>query len=727
MTTDQLASFIRQRSNSEAVDDILNPAPKDEKTRDRERKAKQRAQGREVYIPVPVDYELRLACLADPELLLTTCFPKVYFEPFTEDRKDMLRSIWRAASYGGDQAIAGPRGEGKTTIAMDGALALMLAGLSTFPVVIGKNQDSASDELKFLRERMLESDEFAALFPEIAIPMRAVGPHAANARLQTVGGVFIRMHLGQKHFAFPTITDEMLPHWPEHMRSVAKGQVIGAVGIEGKIRGFKFRSERPTLSIIDDIESPESVLNHETIQKFETIIEEDIGGMGSSSEQIARVYLCTTLNRQCNAFKYTDRTKKRSWNGRRYRKMLKPPSRMDLVEQYIDLYKNRKDDDPDAREAYRFWKDNQQELEKDAVVSNKHSYSKKIHEDGEPMELSAVHAYYNVVARRGPKAAATELDNDPPEDASAKGIGLTVQVVSSRLNGLAKRQLPANTVTLTAAIDLGKYYCHWAVVAWWQGAGGCVVDYGAKQVLGTDNTQDHYAAEPHIFDALLDWREQILQTNYTDASGIVRKVDLCFVDSGAFTNCAYKFCVDVGRPFFPSKGIANYKKKKADTNRLFVGDNLHCEYLPAHKVALYELDTDYWKQFIHERFMTSTFDENNMLRRGALSLYHTEKKHTMYAEHICAEEYVSEFVEGKGSKQYWNKRRDDNHWLDATYMAAAAAEVYGVKLLSSSEAEIVARQTNPAAEKQAQVRRPQQHGQANRFRTRPGGWIPRRR
>jgi phage terminase large subunit GpA-like protein len=407
--------------------------------------------------------------------------------------------------------------------------------------------------------------------------------------------------------------------------------------------------------------------------------------------------------------------------------MIKPPSRTDLVDQFIDMWKNRKDNDIDAREAYRFWKLNQNEIEHDCQISNPYSYSKKVHSDGEPMELSAIHSYYVRVAKYGPKAVATEIDNDPPEDASAKGIGLTVQVVSSRLNGLAKRQLPANTVTLTAAIDLGKYYCHWAVVAWWQGAGGCVVDYGAKQVLGTDNTQDHYAAEPHIFDALLDWREQILQTNYTDASGIVRKVDLCFVDSGAFTNCAYKFCIDVGRPFFPSKGIANYKKKKADTNRLFVGDNLHCEYLPAHKVALYELDTDYWKQFIHERFMTSTFDENNMLRRGALSLYHTEKKHTMYAEHICAEEYVSEFVEGKGSKQYWNKRRDDNHWLDATYMAAAAAEVYGVKLLSSSEAEIVARQTNPAAEKQSQVRRPQQHGQANRFRTRPGGWIPRRR
>jgi hypothetical protein len=688
--------------------------------------AAKRARDRDLKIPAPKNIANRLRALDDAEFFLQHYFGNVFSEPFTEDRRDMLQSIENAALYGGDQAIAGPRGEGKTRLVLYQGLRLAIKGISRFPIVIGKSQSKAEKDLKTIREKLQQNQQFIDDFPEIGYPFKAIGGWSSRCRLQTVAGVFTQIEIAPDHLIFPTIEPYQL-EWSGEVELLSNGQIFACMGIDGPIRGTTFRDERPTVAIIDDIEDKEAARSDTLIEKNESVIEEDIGGLGSSAEPISRVFLCTIQNRKCLAYKYTDPTQKPSWRGRRYRKMIKPPSRTDLVDQFIDMWKNRKDNDIDAREAYRFWKLNQNEIEHDCQISNPYSYSKKVHSDGEPMELSAIHSYYVRVAKYGPKAVATEIDNDPPEDASAKGIGLTVQVVSSRLNGLAKRQLPANTVTLTAAIDLGKYYCHWAVVAWWQGAGGCVVDYGAKQVLGTDNTQDHYAAEPHIFDALLDWREQILQTNYTDASGIVRKVDLCFVDSGAFTNCAYKFCIDVGRPFFPSKGIANYKKKKADTNRLFVGDNLHCEYLPAHKVALYELDTDYWKQFIHERFMTSTFDENNMLRRGALSLYHTEKKHTMYAEHICAEEYVSEFVEGKGSKQYWNKRRDDNHWLDATYMAAAAAEVYGVKLLSSSEAEIVARQTNPAAEKQSQVRRPQQHGQANRFRTRPGGWIPRRR
>jgi len=148
------------------------PTRFDEKSYDRDRKAKQRATGREIVIPAPKNVALRNACLLDPELLLTTYFHQTYFEPFTEDRSDILKSIWRAALYGGDQAIAASRGEGKTTLAMDGAFCLMLSGLSSFPVIIGKNQDSSSDELRALRERILASERFIDDFPEIGVPLQ---------------------------------------------------------------------------------------------------------------------------------------------------------------------------------------------------------------------------------------------------------------------------------------------------------------------------------------------------------------------------------------------------------------------------------------------------------------------------------------------------------------------------------------------------------------------------
>ena len=66
---------------------------------------------------------------------------------------------------------------------------------------------------------------------------------------------------------------------------------------------------------------------------------------------------------------------------------------MDLVEQYIDLRKGRSESDPDARVAFAFWRDNQAIMESGCIVSNPHSFSKKIHSDGEPMELSSIQSY----------------------------------------------------------------------------------------------------------------------------------------------------------------------------------------------------------------------------------------------------------------------------------------------------------------------------------------------
>lgn len=726
MSTAELEQFLCSHpaaANSDDLQNILAPKVWDEKAYDRDRKAKQRASGREVFIPPPKNIELRRQCLQDPELLLTTYFRETYFEPFTEDRRDMLLSIWRAAQYGGDQAIAAPRGEGKTTLAIDGALCLMLAGLAFFPVIVAKNQDSSSDEIKALRERILGSEAFIEDFPEIGVPLRAVGPQTANARLQTVSGAFIGMFLGSKHFAFPKITQEQLPHWPDGVDSVACGQVMGAVGIDGRIRGFKYRSHRPTLAIIDDVEDKDSVRSDEQITKIATTIEEDIGGMGASAERVARVYLCTTLNRKCNAYVYTDRKQKPSWNGRRYRKMITPPRRMDLVQQYIELRQDRGEADPDARAAYRFWRDNKADIEDGCVVSNLYSYSRKVHADGEPLELSAIQAYYNRVADMGAKAVATEIDNDPPETVGPQSQGVTAEVVASRDSGLSRGQLPANTLKLTAAIDLGKYFCHWVVTAWWHGAGGVVVDYGFESVMGTDKQMDNESSEPMIYQALLNWRDKMLGKNYTDATGTIRYIDKVLIDSGTFTQAAYEFCRQSRGPFYPSKGQSPFHRKTKDTHDIKAGANIYAARQHNQDVWLYHLNTDYWKQFTHERFLTTTFDENNMLRRGSLSLYHSEKSgHRLYSQHIAAEQLMKEFISGKGEVIKWIPIHEDNHWLDATYMAAAAAEAMGIQLFSESEIVIEAKQKHAAKPKAPRQPRGQQ-----RFKKRPGGWIPKRR
>lgn len=724
-----LSDLTRLASSHQQAASVLEDPTWNEKSYDRQRKAAQRAKDRELFIPPPKDIERRLACLNDLELLLTTYFTETYDEAFTEDRSDMLSSIVWAAMYGGDQAIAGSRGEGKTTLAMDGSLCLMLKQLTSFPVIIGKNQDSSSDELKALREKMLSSEAFIEDFPEIGVPMEAAGPGVATPK-QTVGGKYIRLYMGRKYFAFPTISIEQLPHWDQTIVPVSCGQIMGALGINGKIRGEKFRGKRPTLAIIDDIEDSLSAGSDLLIEKNEKKIEEDIGGLGRSAKRIARVMLCTTQNRKCIAYKYTDPKQKPSWKGKRYRKMKKQPDRMDLVEQYIEMRQMRTEDDPDARVAYQFWLDNLPEIERGCEISNKQSYNKSPHADGKPIEVSAIQAYYNRVADMGLAAVLTEIDNDPPETVGPQGSGLTAEIVASRLSGLSRYQLPANATALTAAIDIGKYRCHWVVTAWWRGAGGCVVDYGVQEVTGNDNINtgdratDMEASEPAIYRALLAFRDELLTKEYVDATGVRRSVDMVLVDSGTYTNAAYEFVRQVRGIFKPSKGVGNYRPKPKDTDTIRAGKNQHAQWFESSKVWLYELDTDYWKQWVHERFLTPTFDENNMLRPGSLSIYEPvgKQRHTSLAQHVVSEELLQEFKEGKGSKTYWHKKNENNHWLDAIYMSAACTEAVGIELIMPSEHPIAPTQVDGDKPKPKKaVTQARQHG--TRFKKRPGGWM----
>lgn len=730
MTTDDY-SFLNSLDTS-SLESLLSSHPKtaslipqrnqpfNEREYDQKRKAAKRAAERDIKIPAPRDAERRIQAEADPELWLRTYFPADFYELFTEDRRAMLDSIIAAAQYGGDQAIAAPRGEGKTSLAMHGALYLMVVGLCEFPVVIGKSQGKAQIELKAIKEKLQQSEEFTADYPEIGVPFEAVGAWSSRARMQTVGGKLTNIEIAADHIAFPTITREQLgPGWPEDIEPASNGQVIYSLGIDGPIRGTKFRGKRPTLAIIDDIEDREAAASDVLIGKNEEIIEQDIAGLGSGSERVSRAMLCTIQNRKCIAYQYTDAKLKPSWRGKRYRKMIQPPARMDLVEQYISMRRERGDDDPDAREAFRFWQENQATIEEGCEISNPQSYSKKLYHDGTPLELSAIQAYYNRVADWGEKAVATEIDNDPPAESGPQGAGLTAEIVSSRISGLARRQLPANTMALTAAIDLGKYSCHWVVAAWWRGAGGVIVDYGIAEVANTDKTIDNEASEPHIYKALLEWRDYLLNQQYTDTTGTVRSVDMVLVDSGTFTNAAYEFARQVRGVFHVSKGIGNYRPKNP-SKTIKPGLHMHAAYQAAANVWLYEMDTDHWKQWVHERYLTPTFDEENMLRRGSLSIYAPEgnRKHLSYAQHIVAEELVSEFKEGKGVRTFWDRRNPNNHWLDATYMAAACTEALGISLIDVRGE--TAPEIKPRPQSAQQRPRQQQHG---RFRTRQGGWI----
>ena len=188
---------------------------------------RKRALGRDLTIPPVANPRRRRRCERDAALYLRTYFPHVFFNPFTTTHRSIIDGVAERIQYGGSKAEAAPRGEGKTSIARGLATCAINYGWRDFFVIVGANAIKAGDNLVSIRDEYEQNDLLAADFPEICIPIRALGGANQRAAAQTVDGA--RTYLKW--------TGDLI-HMPVVAGSAASGRIITSVGIEsGNIRG----------------------------------------------------------------------------------------------------------------------------------------------------------------------------------------------------------------------------------------------------------------------------------------------------------------------------------------------------------------------------------------------------------------------------------------------------------------------------------------------------------
>ena len=278
--------------------------------------------------------------------------------------------------------------------------------------------------------------------------------------------------------------------------------------------------------------------------------------------------------------------------------------------------------------------------------------------------------------------------NDPPADDDLSKSGITASLVRNRLSLTPRNVAPVNTIALTAFIDIGKYYCHFAVTAWMAGARGIVIDYGVAEV----HNAEEVGVENAILKALRLWRDQNLAEPYVDANGEPRRVDLVLIDSGYCDAAVFAFVREAGKPFRASKGFgagpgrAPFRQPTAAQRGKRVGDHWF-EALQSNGQWLVGMDADHWKRWCHDRLLTLPLSDDGLPRDGSLTLFGKEQReHIAFSKHVTAEEEIEEMVKGKGVKRYWKLMSRNNHWFDATWGCCAAAAIMGVKLHGESKA-----------------------------------------
>lgn len=684
--------------------------------KDAERKRVQRNETKLVVIPPCEDRERRQRLEQDDEAWLLHYFgpesevQDPFWYAFTPQQREMIRAIGQAIRFGGDQAIAASRGEGKTTIFERLLIKYTLQGILKFSVLCAATGTLADNSLDTIKGALDENPLLHADYPEVCEPVRALEGAPQRAGSQIVSGE--RHDNGEPYEAaktrFSWCGQEIV--FPNVPGSPSARAIIATRGLDSAVRGLKRKGRRVQLVGIDDPDTEDTARSEMQAAKLEDRIDRALGGLGSQQKAVARVMLTTLQSRIAVSYRYTDPAQKPTFKGKRFRYLIAQPERLDLWDEYVQLYKldlqeytDGRSDDPHCRRSHQFYLDNREAMDSGADVANPNRFNPDLLPDGSQVEASALQHYYNEVARIGEEAVATELDNDPPEEMGPIESGITASKIQLRLSGYPARIVPPTCSVLTQGIDIQKAGAHWVVKAWQADATNHVIDYGFQESHGTKYGSDD--GVEHAVRQVIVARMEYLRANpYLKPDGEIVPVKLTLVDSGWQSRAVYQACMDIGLGIYPSKGhgkshgcaTPNFYETLRETRDRKPGDGWFMQAQPGN-IWLVHCDTDRWKSFEHARWMTEigkpgaaylfgdvTEEERKFIDKR---LPRQAKEHHSYAHHLTAEVEVEEIVRG-ALKRHWKIKagRVQNHYLDATYLADVAANMAGIRLLKASEA-----------------------------------------
>lgn len=643
--------------------------------------AAKRAAARDITIPHAKHAKQRAKALADPEYFLRRYFEKVFYNPFTDDQKDLIGSIkTRALSGGGRQAEAAPRGGGKTSIVTGMSTWGIAGAFIRFCFLLAQNQHRANSLRDDIKD-FFDSPEYVLFvedFPEIVFPVRALEGSHMRCKSQTVDGVRTRIEWAGERLVFPHIKG-----------SAAAGSVIQTSGLDGAIRGIKYGNLRPDFVLLDDPETRESAESLAQRLSREDTIEKDVAGLAGPDKPISIFYLGTIIKRGCLTDKYTDREQKPAWNGFRRRLLKTMPDREDLWNEYIEIrQKAQIEGDQTARKAHDFYLKNRELMDAGAEVSDQFRFVGVILPDGSQLEVSTLEGCFNKISDTSRDAFETEFNNNPPDDDDIEGTGITFETIQKKLNDKPRGIVPADTEILTQFIDVGGRQLHWAVVAWRSGLIGSVIDYGVTPVnspvigrlMDPANVRDTQHA---VLAALCEIRDWERENGYpVEGSDGVRHIDIGLVDSGWLTDPVYEFCRSSDQTWRPTKGWGTagkqtrYRPPSRNGNGKRTGHHFFSSRQLAERVNLYNIDSDHWKRFVHEAFIVPAGRPGSLVLPGSDPVAHLS-----IAGHVMSEIWTREYVTGKGIREYWQRKSKANHWLDCLAGCGAGGAIMGMRVV----------------------------------------------
>lgn len=570
---------------------------------------------------------------------------------------------------GGKQAIAMPRGSGKSTIAKIAAHWAISYGYRRFIMIICATKEEAVAFMNDLKE-MAQADVYAEDFPEVSYPIALLKGSALLSRGQVYYGTPTNVKWRETSLVYPTIPG-----------SASSGSVVETKGMTGAMRGksaaYKGETLRPDLVIIDDPQKDEDAMNHERVAKIERKINRTIAGLVEDGKTLAQIMTCTVMEPGDVADRFLDTEIYPTWHGLRFKMVERFPDNMGMwLKEYASARAKSEE------EGDRFYEEHREELDRGAVVDWPERFDPK-------QEKSRIQRAMNCLIDDA-DAFYAERQNEP-RAVKSDAVLVPPKVLRSKVNGLRQREVPADAIGITGFIDVHDDLLYYCVCAWNEDRTGYVIDYGTwpeqrklyffKNSPANDTLKRHfpgYNAEGAVQCAVQTLAAALLETEWQTADGVVLPI--------------HRLCVDVG-----------YKRKQVETAFLVLrSPALTCSsgrYIGANSRPMTDwkrspgerkgnhwieqvtkgryfrtlvVDTNYWKTIVHNSFALGVGDKTG------LSLWGNEpERHRMFSEHLNAE--TPQLKKG-GERELYEWAQvvgKDNHLFDCIVGCLAAASSLG--------------------------------------------------
>ena len=639
------------------------------------------------------------------EVFLTEFFPDLFSDPFGSVQKSSMAHEQQVYERGsGRLNKLEPRGYGKSTRSCLGVLWAILKGVQSFAVVCCVSTEKADDLLKLIMTAVSENEQLLGCFPELWC-FHKLGGNPHKGQYQVYKGKKTNISIKGDTIMFPEI-----PGAP------SSGAVIVARPFK-KTRGKNIKGKRPTVVILDDVQSSEDAISVTAVGKLLKTLYSDIAFLGSRKRQVAIINNATIIAPDDYAHSLT---KNRAFVTVRYKMVESMPTNLELWEQYRAIRATYNEDVPgdDLRakmEAQVFYHENREAMDAGSKVTWDYAFSPSAYQS------STIQAAMDFVYDYGMAAFESECQNDPQEITAGDLKPLTPGEVEGNTCKVSRLVVPDDVDFLTGFIDISEKCLWWTVVGWRKNDfTGTVVAYGVYPeqpsnyvTLSTVHKTIRQKWKGDFATALDKSLEELVEhlagRNWATETGEEMNLSALAIDSGwgEYAPEVYRFCRQsrYRNLLRPSKGMGIGAKRNPlvdpqikPKSRESVDGQWKFAKTKA-RVFLLLYDTNYWKSKVNAglRLPPGTSGSIHLHKLG------TSQSHRMIAEQLTAERPDRVEANGRTVDEWALVPGRDNHFLDCLTGSAVLAHASGAKFPSRRPA----------------VKRPAQHKEETRAVERP--------